>query len=55
LISGEKDWKHVFVQKVVNLNTCCDVASLTFQFSHITTGSFRATNVWRNATLPSVG
>jgi len=42
LISGEKDWKHVSVQKVVTLNTCCDVACLTFQFSHITTGSFQS-------------
>ena len=40
--AGEKDWKHVSVQKVVNLNTCCDVACLTFQFSHITTGSFQS-------------
>jgi len=42
LISGEKDWKHVSMQKVVNLNTCCDVACLTFQFSHFTTGSFQS-------------
>jgi len=42
LISGEKDWKHVSVQKMVNLNTCCDVACLTFQFSHITTGSLQS-------------
>jgi len=42
LISGGKDWKHVSVQKVVSLNTCCDVACLTFQFSHITTGLFRS-------------
>ena len=26
LISGEKDWNHVSVQKLVTLNTCCDVA-----------------------------
>jgi len=42
VFSGGKDWKHVSVQKVVNLNTCCDVACLTFQFSHITTGSFQS-------------
>jgi len=66
LTSCEKDWKHVSVQKVITLNTCCDVACLTFQLSHITTGSFhshqcqpqpvlfRTTNVWRNAILPSV-
>ena len=39
LISGEKDWKHVSMQKVVTLNTCCDVACLTFQLPHITTSS----------------
>jgi len=60
-ISGKKDWKHVFVQKVVTLNTCYDVAYLTFQLSHITTcflratddnpqlAPFRATNIWRHA------
>ena len=42
LISGEKDWKHVSVQKVVTLNICCDVACLTFHLSHITTGSFQS-------------
>jgi len=42
LISGEKDWKHVSVQKVVILNTCCDVACMTFQLPHITTGSFQS-------------
>jgi len=31
LISGEKGWKHVSVEKVVTLNTCRDVACLTFQ------------------------
>jgi len=39
LISDEKDWKHVSVQKVVTFNTCCDVACLTFQLPHITTSS----------------
>ena len=42
LISVEKDWKHVSMQKVVTLNTCCDVACLTFQLPHITTGSFQS-------------
>ena len=28
LISGEKDWKRVSMQKMVTLNTCCDVAWL---------------------------
>ena len=37
--SGEEDWKHVSVQKLVTLNTCCDVACLIFQLPHITTGS----------------
>ena len=39
LVSGEKDWKHVSVQKVVTLNICCNVAWLTFHLPHITTGS----------------
>ena len=43
LISGEKDWKHVSVQKVVTLNICCNVACLTFHMPHITTGFYRAT------------
>ena len=42
LISVEKDWKHVFMQKAVTLNTCCDIACLTFQLPHITTGSFQS-------------
>jgi len=42
LISVEKDWKHVLMQKVITLNTCCDVACLTFQLPHITTGSFQS-------------
>jgi len=42
LISAKKDWKHVLMQKVVNLNTCCDTACLTFQLPHITTGSFQS-------------
>ena len=40
--SVEKDWKHVFMQKAVTLNTCCDIACLTFQLPHITTGSFQS-------------
>jgi len=42
LISGEKDWNHVSVQKVVTLNTCCDVGCLAFQLPHITTGSSKS-------------
>jgi len=58
LISLEKDWKHVSIQKAVTLSTCCDIACLTFQFPHITTGcfqghlttgSFQSTNIWWNA------
>ena len=36
-----KDWKHVSMQKVVTLNTCCDVACLAFQLPLITTGCFQ--------------
>jgi len=68
LINGEKDRKYVSVQKVVTLNTCYDVACLTFQLPICHTSQlvlfratnanpqpalFTATNVWRNATLPS--
>ena len=42
LISFEKDWKHVLTQKVITLNTCCDVACLTFQLPNITAGSFQS-------------
>ena len=42
LISVEKDWNRVLTQKVVTLNTCCDIACLTFQLPHITTGSFQS-------------
>ena len=42
LISVEKDWKHVLMQKVVTLNTCFDIACLTFQLPHITTGSVQS-------------
>ena len=37
-----KYWKHVLTQKVVTLNTCCDVACLTFQLPRITTSSFQS-------------
>ena len=40
LINGKKYWKHVSVQKVVTLNTSCNVACLPFHLPHITTGSF---------------
>ena len=41
LISDEKDWKHVSVQKVVTLNICCNVACLTFHLPHVTTSFFQ--------------
>ena len=41
-ISGEKDWKHVSVQKMVTLNICCNIVWLTFHLPHITTGSFQS-------------
>jgi len=44
LISVEKDWKHVLLQKVVTLNTCCDVACLAFQLPHIKPVLFRTTD-----------
>ena len=37
-----KVWKRVLTKKVVTLNTCCDIACLTFQLPHITTGSFQS-------------
>ena len=40
--SVEKDWKHVLMHNVVTLNTCCDIACLTYQLPHITTGSFQS-------------
>jgi len=36
----KKDWKHALMQNVVTLNTCCDIACLTFQLPLITTGFF---------------
>jgi len=42
LISVEKDWKHVLTQEVVTLNTCRDIACLTFQLPHIITGTFQS-------------
>ena len=38
----EKDLKHVLIHKVVTLNTCCDIACLTFQLPHNTTSSFQS-------------
>ena len=35
-------WKHVLIQKVFTLNTWWDVACLTFQLPHVTTGSFQS-------------
>ena len=39
--SVAKNTKYVSVQKVVTLNTCCDVACLTFQLLHVKTVSFQ--------------
>ena len=36
------DWKHVLTQKLVTLNTCCDIACLIFQLPCITNGSFQS-------------
>jgi len=49
LISVEKDWKHVSMQKVFTLNTGSDIACLTFQLPHITTGSFQSQR-WQSTT-----
>ena len=40
LTSVEKDWKHALMEKVVTVNTFCDIACLSFQLPHITTGSW---------------
>ena len=45
LISREKDWKHIIMQTVVTLNTCCDVACLTVKFPHITTAYYHSQNI----------
>jgi len=50
LISGIKDWKHVSVQKVVTLTLLAWHSSCHRSQPVL----FRATNVWRNATLLSV-
>jgi len=42
LLHGYMFQKHVSVQKVVALNTCCDVACMTFQLPHITNGCFQS-------------
>jgi len=51
-ISVKKDWKHVIMQKVVTVNTCCDIACQTFQLLHITTGSFQS--LWWQPTTGSL-
>ena len=43
------DWKDVLMQKVVTLYTCCDIACMTFQLPHITTGSFQS-HRWQSTT-----
>jgi len=58
LISGDKDWKRVSMQKVVTANSCCDVTLVRHSrchTRHITQpGLFRATNVWRETIIPSI-
>ena len=49
LNSVSKDWKHVLMQNVVTLKTCCDIACLTFQLPHIITGSFQS-HRWQSIT-----
>jgi len=49
-----KNWKHVSMQNVVTLNTCYDVAFLTFQLSHTTTGSFQSHSYLKERSKPSV-
>ena len=48
--SRERSRKHVSMQKMATLNTCCDGAYLTSQLLPITTGSFQTTIILRNAT-----
>ena len=52
VITGEKDRKHISVQKVVTLNICCRLTLLAWHSICHTSQPvlFRATNVWRNAT-----
>ena len=54
LISGEKDWKHVSMQKVVTLNICCNVACLTFHLPHVTIGSFQSHHRLEDCNISSV-
>jgi len=48
-----KDGKHVYMHKVVTVNTCCDVACQTFQLPHITTGSFQSHHHSKERNKPS--
>jgi len=50
----QKDWKHVLVQKMVTLNTCYDVACLTFQLRHTQTFSFQSHQYLKERNKPSV-
>ena len=45
MIHGEKDWKHVSMQKVVTLNTCCDVAAWHLGCHTSLPALFRASNI----------
>ena len=54
LISSEKDWKHAFLQKVVSLNICCNVACLTSHLPQITTGFFQSHQHLKESNIASV-
>jgi len=53
LISGEKDWEHVSVQKVATLNICCNVACLTFHLPR-RPSQFGSTSVRFKLLLPGL-
>jgi len=41
-VAKQTENNKLLMQKVVTLNTCCDIACLTFQLPHITTDSFQS-------------
>ena len=49
-----KDWKNAPMQKMVTKNTYCDIACLTFQLPHTTTGSFQSHQRLKEHSKPSV-
>ena len=66
-VAKQTENNKLLMQKVVTLNTCCDIACLTFQLPHITTesfqshrrqpttGSFRSFQRLKERNKPSVG